>query len=500
MIFTAADWKAGKALPKGWDVADAERDGWTSEDAIAFVRKYLGAPRRLRTVGDSQPAFDRETQAPPALEARRSRSRRDGAAEPKTPGSAVSDAMPVDEEDWKRQIVFNADGIPKPTSTNNHQLFLTHHEEVRGMLALNSFSRQIMLQRCPPWHDPVTWRPRPVEEEDNVDIVAWLERGDRRMMARISSVFHVVASVARANAFDPLKDYLEGLSWDGKPRAVAFLKNYLGADADPDYCRIISKRWLISAVARALQPGCKMDDMLVLEGPQGARKSTAIRVLFGEEFWTDHISDFNSKDAKQEIQGVWAVEVAEMDRVTKAEQDHVKKFLSQKVDRYRPPYGRHLVTAQRRCVLVGTINPDGTGYLKDPTGARRFWPMKVGKIDIDAIRRDRDQIWAEAVTLYKTGEKWWIQDNEKAIVEEQQGHRTEPDAWGEMLADAIGLHDNSITMSQCVRWLNLPADRVELRHTMRIGRVLKSLGFERRRFQREDGQWSSKYVREKHAE
>ncbi|MEP3276725.1 MAG: virulence-associated E family protein [Stappiaceae bacterium] len=479
MTFTVADWKAGKPLPKGWDVADAERDGWSKRDVLAFIKKFVSSPK---SADGMQPR--------PECQA--------GRIEQAQPAEIVdirTGSTLAEEEPWKRQIVFNADGVPKPSSTNNHQLFLTHHEDVRGMLALNEFSRQIMLQRCPPWQDAENWQPRPIEEEDNVDIVAWLERDERRLAPKVSGIFSVVASVARKNAFDPLRDYLEYVRWDGVPRVATFLRDYLGAEERGDYSRIISKRWLISAVARALLPGCKMDDMLVLEGPQGARKSTAVRVLFGEEFWTDHISDFNSKDAKQEIQGVWAVEVAEMDRVTKAEQDHVKKFLSQKVDRYRPPYGRHLVVAQRRCVLVGTINPDGTGYLKDPTGARRFWPMKIGRIDIEAIQRDRDQIWAEAVTFYKNGEKWWIQEDEKAIVQEQQVYRTEPDAWGEMLGNAIGLMDDTITMSDCIRWLNLPADRVELRHTMRIGRVLKSLGFERRRFQTEDGQWSSKYVR-----
>ena len=161
----------------------------------------------------------------------------------------------------------------------------------------------------------------------------------------------------------------------------------------------------MSAVARIYRPGCKVDHVLVLEGPQGRQKSEALRMLAKNDSWfTDRLSHVASKDAVLEIAGVLIVEIAEMDALTKATSSAQKSFLTRRRDRFLPPYGKHPINLPRQCVFAATINPTVGGYLKDPTGARRFWPVACrGMIDRDGLEKVRDQLWAEAVHQFKAG-------------------------------------------------------------------------------------------------
>ena len=172
--------------------------------------------------------------------------------------------------------------------------------------------------------------------------------------------------------------------------------------------------------------------MLILEGPQGARKSTALKVLAGEDWFTDELPDLGSKDAAIHMQGVWIVEIAELDAIGRAEVSRIKAFLTRTTDRFRPPYGRYTVEVPRQCVFAGTVNPDT--YLRDETGNRRFWPLRCGTIDIPALARDREQLWAEAVHRFREGAIWWI-DNPALLTEarEAQDSRYQSDAWDDLI-------------------------------------------------------------------
>lgn len=465
---------------KGWDAADAIRDGWTKLDLDKFMRETVKPWQQSQAA-----AVEREPSPTPA-----------GGPAPIVTGGPVIEARTTQQEqpqsatvtqlhtrktvaaddNWLLDLVYTPEGKVKPGATKNWALFLENHKDVADTFAWDAFKMQVSVMRRPPWETgDGDWKRRAVKDRDYSEAVMWLEA--RQMTPKASNIAAVIQTVAERAAFDPLRDYLGGLQWDGKPRVATWLSYYLGVDDSP-YHRAVGQCWLISSVARGLMPGCKVDTMPILEGAQGALKSTAIRKLYGDQFFTDGLSDIGSKDAKMEMQGVWGLEVAEMQKFNAAETNEVKKFLTQQTDRFRPPYGRSVIEAPRRVVLCGTINPEGNAYLKDPTGARRFWPISVGKLDLDSIEADRDQLWAEAVKLFNDGAKWWIQEEHLDVVRSEQEKRTDVDVWVDMLAASSELSTRtSITQAEIFATLGIAKKDASRMHSDRIGRVMKKLGW-----------------------
>lgn len=479
MVYSFEDWQGGKKPPKGWDCADAVRDGWSKQQLDDFMRATVRPWTPPTPRNDDPPPAPKREPSPPAGPAAAApvRELRTTSQEQEAPAT-VTDIRTrktvAADDSWMIGLVCNDEGKLKPGATQNWGLFLEHHPELSGVFAWDAFKLRVMLMRKPPWDWRKNyWEPRGVTDRDYSEAVMWLEQ--RHMTPKASNIAAVIQTVAEHNSFDRLEEYLNGLTWDQKPRVHNWLSYYLGID-DGDYPRAVGLRWLVSSVARGLEPGCKVDTMPILEGPQGARKSTALRVLYGDEFFADELSDIGSKDAMMEMQGVWGLEIQEMHRFSAAETNAVKKFLTRQTDRFRPPYGRSVIEAPRRVVLAGTINPEGNAYLRDPTGARRFWPLTVGRIDIDALKADRDQLWAEAVHLYRAKTPWWVQQEELAAVEAEQEKRTDVDVWVDLIVPMLR-GQKTIAQMDIFEGLKIPAKDVNWLHASRVGRIMKRLGW-----------------------
>ena len=477
MKYTFEQWLAGTPIPKGWDGADAVDDGWTAKEIEGFMRATVRPWEPPKNDPPPEPKKPQpEPQKPVAQVKQAVQAKPDQAQATITNIARPTETFHADDA-WKGELVMSEEGTPKASVSKNWALLLENHPAMNRALTYDAFSMQVVLERRPAWEkSDGPWTPRALKESDFQNAVMWLE--SLHMAPKVTSIKPVIYSVAEKYSYDRLTEYLEALVWDGVPRVNQFFRDYFGVDPDETsrYASIVSRRFLISCAARALRPGCKVDTMPIIEGPQGLLKSSGVKAFAGEQFFSDELSEIGSKDAKLEMQGKWIFEIAEMHRMNAAETNAVKKFLSQSTDRFRPPYGTTVIEAARRCVMIGTINPDGNPYLKDTTGARRFWPVTATKIDIDAIRRDRDQIWAEAVVLLKAGEPWWMQADELEIVEEQQTERTDIDVWTDAVLKALD-NRSSILLSEIIRDIGIPAKDASERHAGRIGRIMRAVGW-----------------------
>ena len=250
------------------------------------------------------------------------------------------------------------------------------------------------------------------------------------------NVWEAVTTLAYESKFNPVLSYLDGLEWDGVPRVEKLFHNSFGTQ-DGDYSRAVSRCFMVAAVRRQRRAGCKFDTMPVLRGPQGGGKSTGVRRLFGDKWFSDaEMGELKGKDAALTLQGIWVQEFAELDGMKRADVDTVKAFCSRAVDRVRPPYGRSVLELPRRCVFVGTANEGG--YLKDGTGNRRFWPLDVpGRVDSEAILRDRDQLWAEANCLERQRVDIVLEESLWGEAAERQAAETSEDPWADMILNFL---------------------------------------------------------------
>lgn len=349
---------------------------------------------------------------------------------------------------------------------------LEDHPDWRGVLGFNKFTGRRVLFKPMPGQRGGKY-PRNIEDDDYATAQSWFNRnGFPKATAQI--VVPAVRKVAAAQSFDPLVSYLDGLKWDGKRRIDRWLTALCGVE-DSTYSREVGRRWLISAVARAYHPGCKADCMLVLEGPQGAFKSTALKVLAGEEWFTDALPPMNTKDASSFLRGRWIVEVAELEAMRR-EVDAIKAFITRTVESYRPSYGREEVDEPRRCIFAGTTNKDD--WLKDETGGRRFWPVKVGTINVDGIARSRNQLWAEAVAAYHAGEPWHLEGEAAEAATKEQAERRAEDPWvADVMSAASG--KSAVACKEILRALGFVPAEMTKQASDRVAGVLKQHGWRR---------------------
>jgi predicted P-loop ATPase len=351
----------------------------------------------------------------------------------------------VEFGDWRTRLLRNDKGKIM-SCYENVSLFLENSVEWAGVLGYNEFTAGYFILKTPP--APVSAEAgSEIEDHFDTEVVRWLER--RMLMVKPELVRRVVDVIARRNSYHPVRHYLESLPvWDGVLRIGSWLIDYCGvesSDVTPDtYAMAIGEKFLISAVSRIMQPGSKCDSVLVLEGKQGIGKSTVPRILAGDDWFSDQLADMGSKDASLQLRGLWIVELSELDVLNRAELARAKAFLTQQTERFRLPYGRRIIQVPRQCVFVGTTNADS--WLKDETGGRRFWPVRCRRIDLEGLRRDRDQLWAEALHSYRAGTNWWLDDPQMVqdAIEEQRA-RYQADVW----------------QPQIAKWLESPTERMD---------------------------------------
>lgn len=370
--------------PAGWSLAHAKKEGWSQQEVWAFATREDNAYiRQLKTNKKSAPAVI---------------------------GSEVVDPNLADiklQRDYR--------GTPYPTESNALEI-LAKHVQFKDRLWLDAFAQRLMMDE-----------ERFDRDKQGVAALIWMQTNLDMHKLPLTQLARAADYVGRQNARHPLKEALEAVEWDGAERLPGFMANVYGAERNA-YSEAVGRCWLISAIARIYQPGCKADYMLVLEGGQGIHKSTSLSILGGDWFIESHEDPIhNRKDFLGQLQGHWIIEIPEMHSIAGNVNgiEKIKGLISCQVDDYRKPYGATNMTHPRQCIFAGTTNL--RQWNSDQTGGRRFWPVQCGRIDLVYLRENRDQLLAEALVLYNAREKWW--DVPYGDATAQQEERRHSDVW-----------------------------------------------------------------------
>lgn len=347
--------------------------------------------------------------------------------------SGISIAEDEDDDSWVLEMDVDGKGNYMAT-IHNAKMILSHDPLLKGKIRKNEFTKKYRVFGALPWNTDE--RERDWEDNDDSGLRYYIEKVYQiKGKANIEDAWGLVAN---ENRYHPVRDYLESLVWDGVPRVETLFIEFMGAE-DNAYTRAVSRIALTAAVARIFAPGIKYDNVVVLVGPQGCGKSTILKKL-GRDWFSDTLTTMQGKEAYEQIQGFWIIEIGELAAMKRYEVETVKQFTSKSEDSYRAAYGHHVETHKRQCVFFGTTNT--YDFLKDMTGNRRFFPVDVHPEkaakdvwnDLDA--KTVDQIWAEAVSLFRNGEKFylWDEDIKRMAEEVQDSHLEESPLTGAVLA------------------------------------------------------------------
>jgi predicted P-loop ATPase len=386
-----------------------------------------------------------------------------------------------DARRWLEQAIVDDRHRPIPI-LRNATLALRSAPELAEAFAYDEFERSVVVRTELPLAEGAEPRdfiplPRALTAVDVTQVQEWLQSVG---LPRIASktVWQAIDLRARERAFHPVRNYLAGLQWDRKRRIGTWLTRYLGVESSK-YSRSIGKMFLISAIARIFEPGCQCDYMLVLEGRQGLRKSTAVRILAGEEWFSDSLGDLNDERiVSQHLRGKWMIEIAELAAFNGVKVERLKAFLTKRVEKYISRYAANEVAEPRACVFIGTTNSEG--YLKDETGARRFWPVLVTKVDLENLAKDRNQLFAEAVSAYREGRpRYPTEDFEQRFIRREQDARQEVDPWHDDIALFVNSRNSVFPGAIARHCLKIEGRHLSANTRDRIGAVLVKIGFKR---------------------
>lgn len=361
-----------------------------------------------------------------------------------------------EDNSWRASLRYNQKGQIE-TSLNNVLLILRHDSGLKGIVAYNEFSRRIVLKKSSPWRQ--IGRPDAWADSDDAFLAHYIEVFYK--YSHHGNVDKAILMIAKENLYHPVREYLDSLSWDGVERLETMLTEFLGVE-DSAYTRAISRKWMIAGAGRIRKPGIKFDHMLILVGSQGLGKSQFFsRIAKRLEWFSDSKSKFdNSKESMEELSGKWIIELSELSAMRGYEAEHTKTFLTKQEDTYRPAYGKRTESYMRQCVFGGTTNRDD--FLKDSTGARRFWPIKVGdttKLWSHMTQEVVDQLWAEADLRFRLNlEKLYLDGDAQKEAKEKQEQYTDVSGKVGKAAEFLdsGIPHNWLNMdlSQRKTWLS----------------------------------------------
>jgi putative DNA primase/helicase len=391
------------------------------------------------------------------------------------------------EKDWVKRLFYGyRNGVPfLKDCRENVYLFLAFHPALEGMLKADTFARKIVMMRRPPWHKGPFEPGAEWKEDHNYRLGMWLGEHQGLLVRSVDTLALAAGWAAREAPFNPVQEYVQGVVWDRIERLPSFTTDYLGVKPSEYASRSGVYFWL-SLIARIMEPGAVVRSMPILEGPQFQGKSTVVRII-GGRWYSDTPLDLNSKDVYQNIQGVLIYEIAELDAFNKAESTRIKAFISSLKDRFRAPYDREPADHWRQTVFVGTTNQDE--YFKDSTGNTRYWPWRtqvVGSIELDALVRDRDQLFAEAYYRYMQGERWHpTREEQERLFEPEQSEREIDDPWQSIIERWLRreTRERVTTVDVITECLKIEVGKIDNTRQMstRIGITMKRLGWINRR-------------------
>lgn len=353
-------------------------------------------------------------------------------------------------------------------------------EHLTGLFRLNNFSNQIEFAKSPPW-DIEHEIGKQITDEDLIYFKYYLAK-NFKFEPPTSLLLEGIVQLAKNNAYHPVRDYLNSLKWDNTKRLDDWLFYAAGVAKDA-YTVSVARKILVAAVRRVFFPGCEFHSMLILEGGQGIGKSTLVKTLAGP-FYANLSFGNIDKDTVDAMQGRWIIEVDELVGFNRQDLEKMKSFITTPTDRARLSYQRMTKPFPRQCVFFGTTNPIGDNtYFRDESGNRRFWPVKCGQMNLAWMRENRDQLFAEAVEVYKGGENIYLDTTEaQELARMAQDERLAVDPWTEVIASKLnepqaGLFVQYASVVEIAKMVGVEPDRLGRMEAIRLGIIMRKLGY-----------------------
>jgi len=381
--------------------------------------------------------------------------------------------------EWRRQLLKN-DRQRAIDCRENVYLILRYHPLWAGCVAYDEFAQRVVIRTAPEIEDFEVghWR-----AEHDLQLGFWLSQSEGMVCKNKDTLGLGVLMAAKRACFHPVREFLDALAWDQVPRSEEWLTDFLGVTKTP-YTMRVARYFLLNMIARVMQPGCIMRSVPVLEGPQNRGKSTALRILADPWFSDTHLN-LQSKDAFQSIQGIWLYEISEMESFSRAEVTRVKAFVSSRDDNFRPPYEGRNIQPKRQVVFSGSTNE--SLYLRDWSGNTRFWPVATeveAPINLEGLAAVRDQILAEAVALFRAGERRHpTREEETELFAPEQERRAIEHPWQARIEDwlAAGTFGRTTVGEVLSDCLKFEASKMLATHSQDVGRILHRLGWQQGR-------------------